>query len=166
MSADVLHDDETKGARSIEDRAANGDPGVPEEELFPKGSLPGDDITPQTYVKRGLPVTLMVSLMKAEVPFRGKGLADPNRHGRAIVSYLPAKLNELPLREDSADPAKVTGWKLTQELRIVHVASADDPADLVRTEFEVLLAEDAKAAAEMFVALRAMLVDALGDEAV
>lgn len=166
MSADVLHDDEVRGPRSIQERAENGESGVPEEELFPLGSLPGDDITPQTLVKRGLPTTLMVSLMRAKVPFRGKGLADPNRFGRALVQYLPAKVNELPLREDKGDPAKVTGWELTQELRVVHVATADEPEDLIRTEFQVLLAEDAKAAAALFAELRGMMVDALGADAV
>lgn len=162
MSADVLHDDDVRGPRSIGERAGNGDAGVPEEELFPKGSLPGDDITPQSIVKRGLPTTLMVSLMKAEVPFRGKGLADPNRFTRVLVQCLPAKVNELPLREDKADPAKVTGWKVTQELRVVHVATADEPAALMRSEFEVLLAEEPKAAGALLEELRMMMIDALG----
>lgn len=163
MSADVLGDEQ--GPRSIEQRGESGDSGVPEEELFPQGSLPGEGVTPQTYVKKGLPVELMVALSKAEVPLRGAGVPDPNKFGRAIVTYLPGKKHDLPLREDANDPAKVTGYKLTVDLRVTHVADANDTAALILNEWEVLLAQDESGAAGLFATMRSMIEDALGKRA-
>lgn len=162
VSADVLND---AGPRSIEERGEAGDSGVPEGELFPEGSLPGDNVTPQSYVKKGLPVELNVSLSKKEVPFKGVGLADPNKFGRAIVTYLPQTKHDLALREDNTDPTKITGWKITQDLRVTHVADANDAAGLIRNEWEVLLAQDEQGAAALFAEMRAMLEDALGQRA-
>lgn len=127
-----------------------------EEELFPAGSLPGDDITPQSIVKKGLPTTLVVSLSRAEVPIRGKGLVNPNKYGQAIVTYLPGKLHELPIRQDEHDGAKVTGWKLTQDLRALYVEDANDKGALIRTQFEALTALDAAAATALLAELREM----------
>lgn len=163
MSADVLGDE--KGPRSIEQRGEEGDSGVPEEELFPQGSLPGEGVTVQTYAKKGLPTELRVSLSKTEVPLRGSGVPDPNKFGRAIVTYLPGKKHELPLREDANDPAKTTGFKVTVDLRVTHVADANDTAGLIRTEWEVLLAQDETAAAGLFAEMRTMIEDALGKRA-
>lgn len=125
-----------------------------EEEMFPAGSLPGDDITPQSIVKKGLPTTLVVSLSKAEVPIRGKGLVNPNKYGQVLVTYLPAKLHELPIRQDEHDGAKVTGWKLTQDLRALYVEDANDKAAVVRMLFEQVCADNAAAGVELATELR------------
>ena len=127
-----------------------------EEELFPAGSLPGDDLNRQTVFKKNLPTTLVVSISKAAVPIRGAGLVNPGRFGRALITYLPSQLHELPLREDKDDPAKVTGLKLTQDLRAVFVTDANDAAGLIRSEFEVLAAEDTAAAVALLAELREM----------
>lgn len=127
-----------------------------EEELFPNGSLDGDNLTRATIFHKGLPSTLHVSIGKAAVPIRGSGLVHPGRFGRALVTYLPGQLHELPLRDDDNDPAKVTGLKLTQDLRAVHVADANDAAGLIRSEFEVLVAEDAAAANALVAELKEM----------
>lgn len=160
MSADVLSD-ETTGPRSIGDRAEDGDSGVPEEELFPHGTLAGDGVTPQNIVRKGMPATLKVALTKQSIDLVGAGMKDPNKYGRALVTYLPAPIHETPVREDKADPAKVTGWKIIQDLRVIRAVDAV-PADLVRTEFEVMLVEDAKAAAALLDELQAMAAAALG----
>lgn len=164
MSSDVLTGE--KGPRSIGERAEDGgDSGVPEDELFPAGSLQGEGVTTQTYVKKGLPVELNVALSKAEVPLRGSGIPDPNKFGRAIVTYLPGKKHEQPLREEKNDPAKTTGFKVTVDLRVTHVADANDTAGLIRTEFEVLLAQNEREAAALFAELREMCEVALGAKA-
>jgi hypothetical protein len=165
MSADVLHDDQTSGPRSISERAEDGDAGVPEQEMFPSGSLDGEGVTPQTYVRKGLPTELRVALSKAEVPLRGSGVPNPNQFGRAIITYLPGAQKALPVREDKNDPAKVTGHKVTVDLRVTHVADANDTAGLVRTEFEVLLAQEPNRAAALLDELRSMVTEALGEAA-
>jgi hypothetical protein len=161
VSADVLGE----GPRSIGERGESGESGVPEEELFPQGSLPGEGRSPQTYVKKGLPTELRVALSKAEVPLRGAGVPDPDKFGRAIVTYLPGKKHELPLREDANDPARTTGFKVTVDLRVTHVADANDTAGLILTEWEVLLAQDEGAAAELFAEMRSMIEASLGARA-
>jgi hypothetical protein len=140
MMADPLGENGTAG--SIGDRAEGGEHQQDSEEMFPVGSLEGEGPDIRTLVKKGLPVELHFSLSKAEVPNRGTGLFDPNKYGRALVTFLPAAAPALPLRGDDGDPAKVTGWKVTQNLRVTHVQAATDVAALVRSEFEALAATD------------------------
>lgn len=149
-------------ARTVADRAADGEPEKTEEELFPEGSLAGDNITPQNLVKKGLPVELRVSLTKAEVPVKGSGLFDPNRYGRALVTFLPAPVTETPVREHKTDTAQVTGWKLSQSLRVTYVADASDTTELVRSEFEALLETEPEVAAALAEQIAAMTAEALG----
>lgn len=137
-----------------DDTQIDDDLDEPQTDLFPSGALDGDDVTPQNLVKKGLPTKLVVSLSKAEVPIRGKGLVNPNKYGRAIVTYLPAKTHELPIREDEHDGAKVTGWKVTQDLRAMYVEDANDVPALIRAEFEAFMALDANAAVALATELK------------
>lgn len=159
MSNDVLHDD--VGPRSIRERAANGDSGVPEGELFPKGSLPGE-VALQAYVKKSMPTELVVAFVRGEFPLRGSGIPDPSKIGRALVKYLPGKKHEELVLEDKNDPSTAISAKVCVDLRVVHVADANDPTALVRAEFEALLRQDEKAAIALFDELRDMMADALG----
>jgi hypothetical protein len=137
------------------DEATHDEDQDPDEpELFPSGALEGDAITPQNIVKKGLPIQLTVSLSKAEVPIRGKGLIDPNKYGRALVTYLPGKLHPLPIRQDEHDGAKVTSWKFTQDLRAMYVEDANDSGALIRAEYEALVAKDPPAAQALLADLR------------
>jgi hypothetical protein len=149
------------GAASIEERTANGETIEPDDELFPLGSLEGDSVTPQTYVRKGLPITVTASLMSAEVPNRG-GLLKPDRYGRLLITYLPGKKDDVPLREDRTDAAKVTGYKLRQHLRVTYVQDANDPAALIAQEFEGLLATEPEAAGALLERLTAKTTEALG----
>lgn len=125
-------------------------------ELFPMGALEGDALTRQTIFRKGLPTQLVVSLSKAEVPIRGKGMVNPDKYGRALVTYLPGKLHELPIREDEQDGAKVTALKLTQDLRAMYVEDANDAEALIRAEFEALVAKDGAAATALLAELRGL----------
>lgn len=147
MSDDPLQD------TTVAERAANGEPEPDEAELFPLGSLDGDSITPQSLVKRGMDVEVTASLTRAEVPNRG-GLFNPSKYGRALVTCLPSTAEYVPLRADDAHPQRVTGWKLRQTLRVTYVTPADDVAELIRHEFEALLASDAEAAGKVLEAMR------------
>jgi hypothetical protein len=162
MTDDPLGEAQDDG-RSIGERAANGEHDEPmtEAELFPMGSLEGDEVTPQSIIKRGAPVEVTVSLSKAEVPLRGSGLLDPNRSGRVLVSFIPGVLEEVPKREDAGDPNKVTGWKIRQNLRAVYVRPATNDADLIRAAFDSLMADDAAGAGALLDALREQLSSAL-----
>lgn len=125
----------------------------PEEELFPNGALAGDKVSPQTLVKRGLPVEVTVSLSKAEVPTKS-GLLDPTKAGRVLVSYLPATVHEVPQREGDDD--QLVGWKIRQDLRATFVEDANDESELIRSEFAALVALDGAAAQVLLGELREM----------
>ncbi len=106
MANDVLNGDgeadnvrELKPGRSIEDRAGDGDHEVPEEELFPTGSLEGDSKTLATLLRRNLPIETTVSLRAAEVPLR-EGLPDPERAKRLNVTAQFEKVEVVLIREE------------------------------------------------------------------
>lgn len=120
-------------------------------ELFPSGSLAGDDVSPQTLVKRGLPVEVTVSLSKAEVPTKS-GLVDPNKAGRVLVSYLPGTVHEVPQRE--GDDNRLVGWKIRQDLRATFVEDANSEQDVIRSEFAALMTLDPPAAQTLLAELR------------
>lgn len=160
MADPIIPDEGDSNVRSISERAQNGDGVAPEEELFPMGTLEGEGPTAQTIIKKGAATEVTVSLSKAEVPNPGGGLFDPNQYGRALVTFLPGPHHPLPVRNDKADPAKVTGWKIRQDLRVVHVAGADNAAGLIETEFEALLSDDAAAAGALLDRLTAAFREA------
>ncbi len=132
------------------------DPDEAAAELFPNGALEGDALTRQGVFRKGLATELVVSLSRAEVPIRGKGLVNPDKYGRVLVTYLPGKLHELPIRQDEHDGARVTALKLTQDLRAMYVEDANDVAALIRSEFEALVAKDGAAATDLLAELRAL----------
>lgn len=147
MKTEPLPDeDERANGASVRERAENGEhlETPTEEELFPLGSLAGDSLTPQSYVKRGLPVELTVSMRSAEIPNRG-GLLKPDAYGRCIVTYLPGEKDDVPVRGD--DGVKIKGYKIRQHVRPTFVQDANDVPALLRREFEALLAEDPQTAA-------------------
>lgn len=157
---DVLNGD--RG--SVGDRADAGEHEQEPEEMFPAGTLEGEGPSARTIIKQGQPVTLEFSLSKAAVPSRGTGLFDPNKLGRALVTFLPGKFEPLPLREDDADPNKVTGWKVTQNLRVTHVDPASDVPSLVRSQFQMLAEGYAGAAAQLHAQLGEIMETVLKEQ--
>lgn len=148
-------------AASVEDRAQNGEHMEEAEQLFEDGVLDGDGVTPQNLIRKGLPVELTCSLSRAEVPLR-TSLPNPGRYGRAIVTYLPAPAHAVPVRQDPADAAKVTSWKVRQDLRVTHVRDANDSEALIAEEFETLLTDAPEKASALLDRLGAWTTEALG----
>ena len=117
--------DPTADSQSIEQMAANGT-GDPQEALF---ALEGDKpMNVGTLIKRGMDVESEVSIMSASVPIRG--LIDPDKPGKLLVSYVPAGYRLVPVR----DGERVASWKVRQYLRLVWVdqfvdAEAKDSPD-------------------------------------
>jgi len=99
---------------SIEGMAQNGD-GEEQETLF---ALEGDrPLTGAGLVKRGLPIEAEVSLMSASVPCRG--LLDPEKIGKLIVTFEPSGYVFKPQRDRAND--SITGWTLRMQVRPVYV---------------------------------------------
>lgn len=101
--------------QTIEEMAAqNGD--HPEDERAAIFALDGDkQLTLAGLGPRTMAIESEVSLMSASVPCRG--LIDPNKEGRLVVSYVPAGYRYVPVREGG----KIVKWKLRQYLRIMYV---------------------------------------------
>ena len=96
------------------DAAMNGD-GDEQQALF---ALEGDKpLTGAGLVKRGTPIDSEVSLMSASVPC--KGLIDPDKPGRLVVTYESAGYVFKPQRDRGNQ--SITGWTLRQQLRPIYV---------------------------------------------
>ena len=114
-------------ASSIEERAdaeLNGD-GDPQEVLF---ALEGDRaLTGAGLARRGVRIESEVSLMSASIP--AKGLIDPDKPGRLVVTYLPVRYEYIARRDKGND--QISHWTLRQYLRPTYIeplieAEADD----------------------------------------
>ena len=127
------------------------------EELFPLGSLEGDELTPSKIIKKGQAVEVTVSIGSAEVPMPSGGLLDPERTGKVLVSYAFSKQTQVPLR----DGEQITGWKIRQELRATHVRSANDPVALIRAEYENVLARDEAGAGRLLEELKQLFANSV-----
>lgn len=155
--ADPMRDED-----SVAERAANGE-GQEEtqEELFPQGQVIGDGVSLKSLVKAQHKVTTSAALSKAKIPLRG-GLPDPNARLRLMVVGVPAKLHNLPIREDASDPLKVTGWELTQDVRVDHVENVPPTErELVLNRFRAFVDESPQAAGKLLEELQQMLAEEL-----
>lgn len=132
---------------SIEQRAANGDDEDPE--LFPLGQVTGGEKTLKNLIPPSASVKSTVSLASAEVP-GAKGIFDPEKEGRLLVSFALGKVETLPLREEG----KVVGWKVRQTLIPTFVERVDADGAMIEGAFETMLAHDEKAAAKLLDKLR------------
>jgi hypothetical protein len=146
-------------AASAEERAANGENPPEAEELFERGSLDGEGVTPQTLIGKREPVKVTVSIGKAEVPVRGDGLLNPKRLGRVLVTYRYQGQTEVAHHEDPEDEAKVTNWTIRQNLSALYVRHANDVPALLRREFEELLAIEPEQAGRVLGDLTRMAAD-------
>lgn len=142
-----------------EAQAKTGDGDDPGE-LFPIGTLPGDDLTLRELIKPHHKVEVTASLMAAEVPMTG-GLVDPEREGMALVTYELAKPLLIPQREGDRDDKKLVGWKVRQQLRPVYVEGVRGEAGVIEAQFAALLKADQQQAAALADRIRARLQDAL-----
>jgi hypothetical protein len=120
-----------RNGTSLSERIANGEGAedeTDEPELFPAGVLDGDPKrTLKTLIRAGANVAVTASLTKAEVPMRGIGLFDPESTTQVLVTVEPGEVTSVPEKEsDGAGGKKITGWKLRQQLRAVHVQHAGE----------------------------------------
>lgn len=139
-----------------EPQTTEPDEAVDDTELFPMGSLSGDQTTAQSLVRRGSAVEVTASLRKAEVPMVD-GLLNPDKAGRVLVSFTPGPVHYVPQR----DEGKVTGWKLRQELWPTFVQHANDEEAVIVAEFQNLLQLDAQAAGRLIDTLSGMASEVL-----
>lgn len=143
---------------SIGGRAANDEGAEPEPELFPDGFVEGDEgVTHKTLIRPGLPIELKVSLTRAEIPSRGKSLFTPGREAKVLVTVEPGVVHEAPVMEGDRPNRKVTGWKLTQDLRSVYAERVTGDSANIEAEFALLMDGDPRKAGELLDKLSARL---------
>lgn len=114
--------EDPEGGKSIED-LADGDEDAPE--MFPLGTLSGDPKrTVKNLIRAGAKVTTAVSMTRAAVPNPTGGLFDPEEEVSVLVRVLPGPVTQSPTHTSEAGLHKVKEWKISQELRVIHVAHA------------------------------------------
>ena len=116
-------------------------------EMFPAGSLEGDETTLATLIKPGQPNEVTVSMGTAEVPSPRGGLLNPDREHLLLVTTEHAGYTEVPKREgDRVTGKTVVGWKTRQNLRPIYVEQVKGEAGAIEAAFADLLMSDASAA--------------------
>jgi hypothetical protein len=89
-------------------------------------------------------------LASAEVP-GSKGLFDPEKEGKLLVSFALGRVETVPLREEG----KVKSWKVRQVVHPTFVQRVDADTDEVEARFELLLDGDPRAAGALLDKLKA-----------
>lgn len=142
---------------------ADADANDPDEELFPLGSLEGDETTLKQLVKANHHQTVTVSMGSAEVPVTGGGLLDVNAEHMLLVTVEPRKIEVVPEREgDRVDGKTIVGYKLRQHLTPLHVERVRGEAGAIEAAFTDLLGADEGQAAALLDRMKARTDTALG----
>lgn len=153
--------DEVNGS-TLDERASNGEGTEAEEELFPLGSIDGDDKTLQTLFRKNLPTKVTTSIRAGEVGTPRGGLLDPERAGMLLVSYEYDHPEIVPEYEGEAGSRKVKALKIRQVVRpyfIEQVRAGE--AGVIEAQFAELMKADVGAAGKLLDALNARAGKAL-----
>lgn len=112
------------GSASIEQRARDGED-IPEEELFPLGSLEGDPtVTLKNLLKANVPKEISASMGTAAVPIKGSGFFDPEQEVTLLVRVLPGGPVPVATRRKGDERSKIEKWRITQPLTPIFVQEA------------------------------------------
>jgi len=155
-----MADDESKSIREMAEADADA---ADDAELFPLGSLEGDETTLAQLIKPGHTVEVTVSMGTAEVPSPRGGLLDPANEGMVLVTFEVAGYTPVPVRRgDRVSGKEITGWKLRQNLRPIHVERVQGEAGAIEAAFADLLRADEAAASSLLDRMRDRADKALG----
>lgn len=132
-------------------------------ELFPMGSLEGDETTLASLIKANHTVTVTVAMGSAEVPIRGGGLLDVNREHMLLVTVEPRKIETVPQREgDRLDGKTIVGYKERQTVTPIYVERVQGEGGAIIAAFADLLKADESAALAALDQMKARAQTALG----
>lgn len=134
-------------------------------ELFPMGTLDGDDVTLETLVKGNQAFQLTVSMngtSEIHSP-AGSGLFDPSKEHMLLVTCEQASLELVPDREgERVQGKRIVAWKGRQKLRPIYCERVDGQAGIIEAQFAELLKADEGAAAALAERINARVSNALG----
>jgi hypothetical protein len=116
-----------------------------EQEQFPLGLLEpaGAKMPTRNLIPAGVPVSLVASIGKAQVPLRG-GVLPRGKITKVLVQCRPGHLKESVLHGDDEHPGKVTEGKWEQGARAIYVELISP--SVIYGLFEELLASEPAAA--------------------
>lgn len=142
---------------------AEKDTAEAETELFPIGSLEGDETSLATLVKPTHTHEVTVSMGTAEVPSPRGGLLSPEREHLLLVTCEHAGYTEVPKREgDRVSGKTVIGWKTRQTLRPIYVERVNGEGGAIEAAFADLLRADEGAAMQALDRMKTRAEKALG----
>lgn len=151
------------GSKSIREMAEADAEAADAAELFPLGSLEGDETTLASLVQPGESNEVTVSMGTAEVPSPSGGLLSPHKEHLLLVTCEHAGYTEVPKREgDRVNGKRVVGWKTRQTLRPIYVERVQGEAGAIEAAFADLLRADETAAAALLDRMRDRADKALG----
>jgi len=134
----------------------------PEPELFPMGTVAGDGLGLKHLIRPGADVSMTISLMSAEIPApREGGLLKPEQEVYLLVAAEPQKYIPVPEKEGDRGDRKVTGWKIRQAVRPLHVQRVTGDAVMVQAAFRALVDTDQARAGQLLDSLNAAYREAL-----
>lgn len=147
------------GAKSVKDRAENGEhqAGDDDLELLPRGSVDGEGL--KRLVKQGKDNAFEVKIRAIAVPSKG-GLADPEKVRTLLVSCEPGKSEEVPHKEDG----QVVRYTTRQHYMPVYVEAVQrGDAGRLESAFKQLLLDDPTGAAKALDVMKADAAAELGE---
>lgn len=135
-----------------------------EAEMFPIGSLEGDEAKLETMIRPGEPVKITVSMNGTpEVPMPRGGLLDVRKEHLLLVTCEVESPIPVPEREgDRTTGKKIVGWKIRQKLRPIYVERVHGEAGAIESAFVDLLRGDEAAAAALLERMTRRTEQALG----
>lgn len=148
--------------QSIRDMAEK-DAAEAAEELFPLGSLEGDETSLATLVKPNHSHEVTVSMGTAEVPSPRGGLLSPDKEHLLLVTCEHAGYTEVPKREGDRHTGKqLVGWKTRQTLRPIYVERVNGEGGAIEAAFADLLRADEAGAMQALDRMKSRAEKALG----
>lgn len=155
-----MPDDESQTLREM----AEGESAAAEAvELFPLGSLEGDDAKLETMIRPGERVTHSVTMNgTSKVPLTG-GLLDIRKEHMLLVTCEVAHPIAVPDREgDRLAGKRIVGWDIKQKLTPIYVERVKGEAGAIEASFAELLKADEQGAMAVLDRMRARAEQALG----
>jgi len=154
----------SEDAQSIREMA-EGEAADAAAEMFPLGTLEGDDVQLGNLVKGDHTFKITVSMNgTSEIHSPGDtGLFDPSKEHMLLVTVEEASLELVPDREgDRVQGKSIIGWKGRQKLRPIYCEKVKGEAGVIESQFAALLAANEGEAAALLDRLRARAERALG----
>jgi hypothetical protein len=155
-----MSDDEPQSIREM----AEGEAAQQEAaELFPIGSLEGDEATLQAMIQAGDKVTYSVTMNgTSKVPMSG-GMLDIRKEHTLLVTCEVAFPVPVPDREgDRMTGKRIVGWDVKQKLVPIYVERVKGEEGVIEAQFADLLRADEGRAAALLDRLKGRVESALG----